>query len=233
MSPYPGRATCSDSFFGRERTTNGSRKLVLGAAVMALTIGAAVAVSSASAETREVSHAAAAPTAWAKVRADGVLLGGSGISAIRKLGTGRYALDIYGNLADCALLGTINTNNGTDPGPGSSSILVGKGAQHALHPHRDAVRRRQRRRGQRPAVLAHRRLLTPSSAKPGGRPPPAQPSARPAPPLRDDDPPEVRRSDRLRPAGPASASDDHRRWPGCHGCLYPASWTWPAPNVSP
>ncbi|GDY79540.1 hypothetical protein AQJ43_28605 [Streptomyces avermitilis] len=126
---------------------------------MALTIGAAVAVSSASAETREVSHAAAAPTAWAKVRADGVLLGGSGISAIRKLGTGRYALDIYGNLADCALLGTINTNNGTDPGPGSSSILVGKGG-----PTRSTSAPRRRPPAAAPPWTATGRSRSPSSA---------------------------------------------------------------------
>ncbi|WP_371679369.1 hypothetical protein [Streptomyces sp. NBC_01276] len=105
---------------------NGSRKLALGAAVMALTIGGAVAVSSASAEPRRTAQAAAVTTAWARVAANGQVLGGQGITGINKFGIGRYNITTSGSLNGCALLGTINTNGGNDPGPGSSSILVGQ-----------------------------------------------------------------------------------------------------------
>lgn len=106
---------------------NGSRKLALGAAAMALTVGGSVAVSSASAEPTRSRSAAATTSAWAKVRADGVILAWEGFAARRKLGVGRYALDTYGDISRCALLGTINKNDFNDPGPGSSSILVGQG----------------------------------------------------------------------------------------------------------
>lgn len=106
---------------------NGSKKLALGAAVVALAIGGSVAASTASAGTREASHAAmATTTAWAKVSADGRILGGQGVTGINKFGIGRYNIKTAGNLGQCALLGTINTNGGSDPGPGSSSILVGQ-----------------------------------------------------------------------------------------------------------
>ncbi|MFI5986708.1 hypothetical protein ACIBEA_38340 [Streptomyces sp. NPDC051555] len=111
---------------------NATRKLALGAAVAALAIGGSVAVSTASAGTREAAHAAPTTTVWAKVAANGQLLGSSGVSAVRKFGTGRYNIDVYPDLANCALLGTINTNGGTDPGPGSSSILVGKVSEKTL-----------------------------------------------------------------------------------------------------
>ncbi len=65
-------------------------------------------------------------TAWARVAANGQILGGQGITGINKFGIGRYNITTSSGLGGCALLGTINTNNGTDPGPGSSSILVGQ-----------------------------------------------------------------------------------------------------------
>ncbi|MER6255691.1 hypothetical protein ABT224_30495 [Streptomyces sp. NPDC001584] len=111
---------------------NASRKLVIGAAALALTVGGVVAVSSASAEPREAARAAVTTTAWAKVAANGAVQGSSGVSAIRKFGIGRYNIDTYGDLGNCALLGTINTNDGSDPGPGSSSILVGKVGSNTL-----------------------------------------------------------------------------------------------------
>ncbi|WP_405788266.1 hypothetical protein OG753_10905 [Streptomyces sp. NBC_00029] len=105
---------------------NASRKLVIGAAALALTAGGVVAVSSASAEPREARQAAAVTTAWAKVAANGQVLGGQGITGLNKFGIGRYNITTSGSLNGCALLGTINTNGGNDPGPGSSSILVGQ-----------------------------------------------------------------------------------------------------------
>lgn len=106
---------------------NGSKKLALGAAVVALAIGGSVAVASASAEPQQAARAAATTTAWAKVAANGQILGGQGISgAVNHFGGGRYNITTSSSLNGCALLGTINTNGGSDPGPGSSSILVGQ-----------------------------------------------------------------------------------------------------------
>ncbi|MFJ7588683.1 hypothetical protein ACIQZO_15140 [Streptomyces sp. NPDC097617] len=93
---------------------------------LALTVGGVVAVSSAAAEPGRARQAAATTTARAKVSANGTVLGGSGITGINRFGIGRYNISTAANLAECALLGTINTNGGSDPGPGSSSILVGK-----------------------------------------------------------------------------------------------------------
>lgn len=114
---------------------NGSRKLALGAAAMALTVGGVVAVTSASAEPRQERRAAAATTttAWAKVRKDGVILGWGGMNRTQHLGIGRYALETYANIDGCALLGTINTDNFSDPGPGSSSILVGQAGPNRIY----------------------------------------------------------------------------------------------------
>ncbi|MCJ0870478.1 hypothetical protein [Streptomyces sp. AP-93] len=112
---------------------NGSKKLAFGAVVLALTVGAGLAVSSASAEPREAARAAVTTSAWAKVNANGQVLGSSGVSAVRKFGIGRYNIDTYADLSNCALLGTINTNDVNDPGPGSSSILVGKVGAHTLY----------------------------------------------------------------------------------------------------
>ncbi|MEV7546494.1 hypothetical protein [Streptomyces sp. NPDC089915] len=104
---------------------NGTRKLALGAAAMALTVGGAFAVSSASAEPAHTRQAAATTTSWAKISAGGVLLGGQGVRGVTRFGTGRYNITTTSSLVGCALLGTVNTNGGDDPGPGSASILVG------------------------------------------------------------------------------------------------------------
>ncbi|GAA1239726.1 hypothetical protein GCM10009665_33100 [Kitasatospora nipponensis] len=106
--------------------------MVLGATVMALAIGGTVAVTSASAETRQVVRPASVTTAWAKVSASGVLLASSGITGINHFGGGRYDVFTSGSVDSCALLGTINTNGGGDPGPGSSSILVGEVSSNTL-----------------------------------------------------------------------------------------------------
>ncbi|WP_405494807.1 hypothetical protein [Streptomyces sp. NBC_00096] len=112
---------------------NVSKKLALGAAAMALTIGGAVAVSSASAEPHQAqAQAAPVTTAWAKVAANGQIIGGQGITGISKFGIGRYNITTSSGLNGCALLGTINTNGGNDPGPGSSSILVGQVNENTL-----------------------------------------------------------------------------------------------------
>ncbi|MFJ7778301.1 hypothetical protein [Streptomyces yangpuensis] len=105
---------------------NASRKSAIVAAALALTVGGVVAVSSASAEPSRAQRAAAVTTAWAKVAANGQVLGGQGITGINKFGIGRYNITTSSGLNGCALLGTINTNGGNDPGPGSSSILVGQ-----------------------------------------------------------------------------------------------------------
>ncbi|MFJ3726181.1 hypothetical protein ACIPYQ_26945 [Streptomyces sp. NPDC090045] len=106
---------------------NTSRKLALAATAMALTVGGVVAVSSASAEPHEAVRAAATTTAWAKVSASGQFLGAQGITGtVNHFGAGRYNITTTSNINNCALLGTINTNGGSDPGPGSSSILVGQ-----------------------------------------------------------------------------------------------------------
>lgn len=51
---------------------------------------------------------------------------GQGITGINEFGIGRYNITTSSGLNGCALLGTVNTNGGNDPGPGSSSILVGQ-----------------------------------------------------------------------------------------------------------
>lgn len=63
--------------------------------------------------------------AWAKVGADGTLLAGSGVARVSKVGRGRYALVAQNDISGAALIGTIDTGGGSDPGPGSASILVG------------------------------------------------------------------------------------------------------------
>ncbi|MFI7356640.1 hypothetical protein ACIBTP_22200 [Streptomyces avidinii] len=106
---------------------NASRKLAFGATALALTVGGVVAVSSASAEPSGARQAAAVTTAWARISANGQFLGAQGITGtVNHFGNGRYNITTTSNLNGCALLGTINTNGGNDPGPGSSSILVGQ-----------------------------------------------------------------------------------------------------------
>ncbi|MEU4227041.1 hypothetical protein AB0F17_22315 [Nonomuraea sp. NPDC026600] len=67
----------------------------------------------------------AAGTLWAKVGLNGTLLASSGIGNVNKFGKGRYNLTTNSDISNCALTGTINTSGGSDPGPGSASILVG------------------------------------------------------------------------------------------------------------
>ncbi|MFH8796944.1 hypothetical protein [Streptomyces sp. NPDC017941] len=57
----------------------------------------------------------------------------------------------------CALLGTVNTNGGNDPGPGSASIIVGQVNGSGLPPGRWTVRRPtpQLRRRHRSTRMPH------------------------------------------------------------------------------
>ncbi|TYB38372.1 hypothetical protein [Actinomadura chibensis] len=73
----------------------------------------------------------AATTLWAKVAANGALLDASGIGGVTH-SPGRYNLTTSVDIIRCALIGTINTNGGDDPGPGSASILVGALNRHTL-----------------------------------------------------------------------------------------------------
>ncbi|MFJ9634076.1 hypothetical protein ACIQPR_06110 [Streptomyces sp. NPDC091280] len=107
---------------------NRSTKLALGAVATALALGGTVA---ASAQPDQV-HRAAATADWAKVAANGHLLGGQGIRGVHRFGNGRYNITTTHNLNGCALLGTVNTNGGSDPGPGSASILVGQVNRNTL-----------------------------------------------------------------------------------------------------
>jgi hypothetical protein len=89
---------------------------ILGAAL--LTVAASFTVASASAE--------AAEPYWAKVTAAGGALAVSGVTKITHFGHGRYDLIFSHSLSSCALTGTVNTSGGSDPGPGSASILLGE-----------------------------------------------------------------------------------------------------------
>ncbi|MEU9131950.1 hypothetical protein AB0D08_28250 [Kitasatospora sp. NPDC048540] len=111
---------------------NGFRKPALAAAAVALAIGGTLAVSSASAAPQAPTGSTATTTAWAKVSAAGALLGGSGVTGVSHFGNGRYNITTTADLGECALLGTVNTNGGSDPGPGSSSVLVGKVSSNTL-----------------------------------------------------------------------------------------------------
>ncbi len=93
-----------------------SRVSILGVAL--LTVAGSFAVASASAQ--------AATHYWAKVSASGVEITGSGVSRVIHFGHGRYDLVLSHNINACALIGTVNTAGGADPGPGSASILVGE-----------------------------------------------------------------------------------------------------------
>ncbi|MFE2583190.1 hypothetical protein [Streptomyces sp. NPDC059378] len=103
---------------------NVSRRAAVVAAATALAVGGVIAVSAASAEPRTVAPRATTTT-WAKVSAGGIVFGSEGVSRVNKFGTGRYNITTTSNLAGCALLGTVNSSGGTDPGPGSASIMVG------------------------------------------------------------------------------------------------------------
>ncbi|MEU1312502.1 hypothetical protein ABZ419_26935 [Streptomyces cinnamoneus] len=102
-----------------------SRKLATGAAILALTAGGAFMTSGALAAPTAGGRAAAGTTYWAKVTASGYLASGSGVTGVYKFGNGRYNLYTNFDLSSCALTGTLNTNGGSDPGPGTSSIMVG------------------------------------------------------------------------------------------------------------
>jgi len=96
--------------------------VVSGAAVV---IGGAFASTAAVASQAAPNAPAAVTSSWAKVSANGVILASQGITGINKFGHGRYNLFTSGDITNCALNGTVNTNGGSDPGPGSASILVG------------------------------------------------------------------------------------------------------------
>jgi hypothetical protein len=91
----------------------------------ALVLGGAVASTTAAASQAAPQAPAAVTSSWAKVSANGVILASQGITGINKFGRGRYDLFTSGDITNCALSGTVNTNGGSDPGPGSASILVG------------------------------------------------------------------------------------------------------------
>jgi hypothetical protein len=93
-----------------------ARVSMLGAAL--LTVAGSFAAASASAE--------AATHYWAKVSASGSVLTGNGVSRVIHFGHGRYDLVFSHSINACALTGTVNTNGGGDPGPGSASILLGE-----------------------------------------------------------------------------------------------------------
>ncbi|UBU11491.1 hypothetical protein [Nonomuraea gerenzanensis] len=103
---------------------NSTRLLLTVAASAALVAGSAFTISAATAQNASA-RAAAGTTFWAKVAANGNLLAASGIGNVNKFGQGRYNLRTNADISRCALTGTINTNGGSDPGPGSASILVG------------------------------------------------------------------------------------------------------------
>lgn len=106
-----------------------SIRLFMTVAASALVAGGVFTVSGATAQhasaAQPAERAAAGTTFWAKVAANGNLLAASGIGNVNKFGQGRYNLTTDADISRCALTGTINTNGGSDPGPGSASILVG------------------------------------------------------------------------------------------------------------
>ncbi|WP_242906213.1 hypothetical protein [Actinomadura terrae] len=105
-----------------------SVRILMTVGASAAIAGGAFAVSGASADTGAASRPTtriATTTLFAKVGANGALLSSSGIGNVNHFGGGRYNLTASTDISRCALIGTINTNGGNDPGPGSSSILVG------------------------------------------------------------------------------------------------------------
>ena len=91
--------------------------------------GGVAAASAASAQGISSAHtvrpAAVGTVLWAKVAANGTVLSSSGIGNVNHFGSGRYNLTTSIDVSNCALTGTVNTSGGSDPGPGSASILVG------------------------------------------------------------------------------------------------------------
>ncbi len=61
---------------------------------------------------------------WAKVAADGSLIGGNGATGVNKFGIGRYQVFFDRDIGACGYLGTLNGADRSDPGPGSASIQV-------------------------------------------------------------------------------------------------------------
>jgi hypothetical protein len=110
---------------------NQATKMVV-AAALTLAAGGTLAASPVAAAIDRDSGRRAAGTVWAKVSANGNLLAGSGITAVRKFGGGRYNLDTSADIGRCALTGSLNSIGGSDPGPGSSSILVAEVNAHLL-----------------------------------------------------------------------------------------------------
>jgi hypothetical protein len=103
--------------------------LLASVGVCAALAGGVVAASAASAATvpgaQAVRPAAVGTTLWAKVASNGTLLASSGIGSVNHFGRGRYNLSTSVDISNCALTGTVNTSGGSDPGPGSASILIG------------------------------------------------------------------------------------------------------------
>ncbi|MEV5500206.1 hypothetical protein AB0M50_32875 [Nonomuraea fuscirosea] len=102
-----------------------SIKLFMTAAASALVAGGVFTISGAAAQEASAQRAAAGTTFYAKVAANGALLAASGICDVNTFGQGRYNLTTNTDITRCALTGTINTDGGEDPGPGSASILIG------------------------------------------------------------------------------------------------------------
>jgi hypothetical protein len=72
-------------------------------------------------------------SAWAKVTAAGGIISAAGLTgSVNKFGIGRYNIGTITDLTGCALMGTINSSGGSDPGPGSSSIMVAEVDTHTL-----------------------------------------------------------------------------------------------------
>jgi hypothetical protein len=100
--------------------------MMLGAsALIASGVFAASVATAETGSTRQSAERATTRTLWAKVSSNGTLLAASGIGNVNKFGRGRYNLTTDSDISNCALTGTINTSGGSDPGPGSASILVG------------------------------------------------------------------------------------------------------------
>ena len=103
-------------------------RLLMTAGASAVIASGALAVSGAAADTGSAGQHAQSVTAAtlrAKISSNGTLLAGSGVGGVNQFGGGRYNLTTSSDISNCALTGTINTVGGSDPGPGSGSIVVG------------------------------------------------------------------------------------------------------------
>ncbi|GGR08198.1 hypothetical protein [Kitasatospora griseola] len=99
---------------------NAFRKVALGVLPVALVAGGWVA----SAEPAKKEQALPVVTTYAKVDGDGNLLRASGVTEVDHFGIGRYILTTENDVNACGLIGTVNSNGSSDPGPGSASIMV-------------------------------------------------------------------------------------------------------------